>query len=156
MVPRWRHSLVWMSTYTERLNEVLRNAGFDPEVDVRAAARQLADVLGVSYQAAMKAITGGTKMLAADNNVKAARHYGIDSEWLATGKERPKGERSQFALDVADAFDAKVPDQLKASIATLLIERAEALVEGAKLGETAAAGRSPTAAPRPRLKTPPS
>lgn len=134
----------------------MRGAGLDPEADLRAAAHDLSKALGVSYQAAVKAIDGRTKMLAADNNVAAARHYGVDSEWLATGQGRQKGERSRFAQDVADAIDDKVPEQLKASIATLLIERVGALVEGARLAAGASAARSPTPVPRQRSKTPPS
>jgi hypothetical protein len=49
----------------------------------------LADGIGVTYQAIKKVVDGSTKMLAADNNVRAARLLGVNSEWLATGEGSP-------------------------------------------------------------------
>lgn len=77
--------------YTDRLNAAMRLHGLDP--DKPDGVRALAQGLGFSYQAAKKAIDGGTKMLAADNNVAAARLLRVDSEWLATGDGEPRGAK---------------------------------------------------------------
>lgn len=77
--------------YTERLNKAMRLHGLDPEKP--DGVRALAVGLGFSYQAAKKAIDGGTKMLAADNNVVAARLLRVDSEWLATGGGEPRSTK---------------------------------------------------------------
>jgi hypothetical protein len=49
----------------------------------------VAEGVGVTYQAIKKVVDGTTKMLAADNNVRAARLLGVNSEWLATGEGSP-------------------------------------------------------------------
>lgn len=71
------------SPYAARLQAAMRAAGKNPED--RGTATWLAQRLEVTYQAARKAISGETKMLTAENNVRAARALGVDSEWLATG-----------------------------------------------------------------------
>lgn len=70
--------------YAARLQAAMRSAGRDP--DESADVNWLATLIGVSYQAVKKAIAGQTRMLAADNNVRAARALCVNSEWLATGE----------------------------------------------------------------------
>lgn len=64
--------------YASRFNDAMRAAG-KTEHDV-------AEALGITYQAVKKILNGTSKMLRADNNVVAARLFGVSSEWLATGK----------------------------------------------------------------------
>ncbi len=54
----------------------------------------IADGIGISYQAVKKILAGTSKMLKADNNVKAARLMQVDSEWLATGEGVPRGPKT--------------------------------------------------------------
>jgi hypothetical protein len=84
-----------LSPYAGRLQAAMRHAGKAPE-DSKAAG-WLAEKLGVSYQAAKKAINGETKMLAADNNVKAAHALKVNSEWLATGRGSMLGPAWPFS-----------------------------------------------------------
>lgn len=64
--------------YASRFTSAMRQAG-KTEHDVATA-------LGITYQAVKKVMSGTTKMLRADNNVAAARLFGVNSEWLATGR----------------------------------------------------------------------
>lgn len=65
-----------MSTYWSRIN---------PEMDAKKMEIQgLADALGVSFQAVVKVRDGGA--LGSKNNFKAANLFGVNPEWLATGK----------------------------------------------------------------------
>lgn len=72
-----------LTEYAERLQQAMRRAGREPSDT--GSVRWLAEELGVSYQAAKKAVLGSTKMLAADNSAKAAQVLGVNSHWLATG-----------------------------------------------------------------------
>lgn len=73
-------------------------------IDDRADAKWLAQKIGVSYQAAVKALAGDTKSLTAENNVKAARALGVNSEWLATGEGQRCGLDLGFSGDLLRAF----------------------------------------------------
>lgn len=76
----------------------------DSKKDTHAVAK----AVGITYQAVKKVEIGTTRMLAADNNVKAARFMGVDSEWLATGEARPAQgatQHSPAALRVAAIYD---------------------------------------------------
>lgn len=42
------------------------------------------DALGISYQAAVKLSNGGN--FSRDNNLRVAKKYGVNPEWLASGK----------------------------------------------------------------------
>jgi SOS-response transcriptional repressor LexA len=66
-----------MVDYSERLKIAMRLSG--------CTTQMLADGLGVSYQAARKAVDGKTKAFTASNNQKAAKLLGVSAEWLATG-----------------------------------------------------------------------
>lgn len=60
-----------------------------PELKARGwGVQQFADALGVSYQAVKKVKDGGKFGL--ENNLKAAKMFGLSPQWLATGK----GEQS--------------------------------------------------------------
>ena len=90
-----------LSPYAGRLQEAMRHAGKAPE-DTKTAG-WLAEQLGVSYQAAKKAISGETRMLAADNNVKAAHALKVSSEWLATGRGSMLNQAWPFSDDLLSA-----------------------------------------------------
>jgi len=68
--------------------------------------QQLADAIGVSYQAVLKVRDGGG--FSSKNNIKAAEVLGLDPVWLATGKEG--GVRTfQTPLPVLDAETNEAP-----------------------------------------------
>ncbi len=67
-----------MVDYNERLMLALKQSGYTTQM--------LADALGISYQAAKKALDGKTKAFTASNNQKAANLLGVSAEWLATGE----------------------------------------------------------------------
>lgn len=67
-----------MVDYSERLMLALKQSGYTTQM--------LADALGISYQAAKKALDGKTKAFTASNNQKAANLLGVSAEWLATGE----------------------------------------------------------------------
>jgi hypothetical protein len=77
-----------MSEYRDRLADAM---GYkDPAAVPPAACAELARVIGVSRQAVEKLLKhDGSKTLATPNNSKAARHLGVDTDWLATGETRP-------------------------------------------------------------------
>ena len=64
-----------------------------PEMDSRNwGIQQLADALGISYQAVKKVRDGGS--FGMSNNLKAAKLFNLSPEWLASGKgpKRTSGE----------------------------------------------------------------
>ncbi len=67
-----------MVDYSERLKLAMKQSG--------VTTQMLADGLGISYQAAKKAVDGKTKAFTASNNQKAANLLGVSAEWLATGE----------------------------------------------------------------------
>lgn len=64
------------SSYWERLRPALQAKGW--------SLQQLADNLGVSFQAVAKVRKGGA--FGSSNNIKAAKVLGLNPEWLATGR----------------------------------------------------------------------
>jgi hypothetical protein len=94
--------------YAARLQDAMRGAGRNP--DDTASVGWLAERLDVSYQAAKKALSGDTKALTAENNVKAARALGVNSEWLATGEGSREGGAPQFSGDLLRALQAAPPN----------------------------------------------
>jgi phage repressor protein C with HTH and peptisase S24 domain len=48
--------------------------------------QQLADAMGISYQAVKRTLEGKSSAFTAANNTKAARFLGVRSDWLATGE----------------------------------------------------------------------
>jgi transcriptional regulator with XRE-family HTH domain len=90
--------------YDERFSGLLRERGI--------TARAMADRLQVSYQAVKKIVDGKSKMMAADNNARAAAILDVDSDWLATGeglRERSKAPHSARALRIAAIYDQASP-----------------------------------------------
>lgn len=83
-----------MVDYSERLKLALKQSGMTTQM--------LADGLGISYQAAKKAVDGKTKAFTASNNQKAANLLGVSAEWLATG------ETDQFVQDKSNVSSAQM------------------------------------------------
>lgn len=83
-----------MVDYSERLKLAMQQSGYTTQM--------LADALGISYQAAKKALDGRTKAFTASNNQKAANLLGVSAEWLATG------ENGQFVLDKSNVSAAQI------------------------------------------------
>ncbi len=83
-----------MVEYNERLRLALKQSG--------CTVQMLADGLGISYQAAKKALDGKTKAFTAANNMKAARLLGVSAEWLAAGEGEVKVERT--ASEILDGY----------------------------------------------------
>ena len=137
--------------YTDRLHEAMRHAGLDPALP--SSARALADALGLSYQAAKKAIDGLTKMLAADNSVTAAKFLGVDSEWLATGTGRLTGPTrlSELAERIGQAFDARVPSALREATYAQIVS---VLMFAEEAGRESAPAAPPSERPRLDQQTP--
>lgn len=88
------YTIATMVDYSERLKLALRQSGYTTQM--------LADALGISYQAAKKALDGKTKAFTASNNQKAANLLGVAAEWLATG------ENGQFVLDKSNVSAAQL------------------------------------------------
>jgi len=83
-----------MVDYNERLMLAMKQSG--------VSTQMLADGLGISYQAAKKAIDGKTKAFTASNNQKAANLLSVSAEWLATG------EAGQFVQDKSNVSSAQI------------------------------------------------
>lgn len=83
-----------MVEYNERLRLALKQSG--------CTVQMLADGLGISYQAAKKALDGKTKAFTAANNMKAARLLGVSAEWLAAGEGEVKADRT--ASEILDGY----------------------------------------------------
>lgn len=90
-----------MVDYSERLHDAMRRAGKD--------AKQLADRLGVSYQAVKKVLDGKTRAFTAANNEDAAEYLDVRSRWLAKGT----GPRSPY--HVTEPRREHFANQLEAS-----------------------------------------
>ena len=88
------YTIATMVDYSERLKLALKQSGYTTQM--------LADALGISYQAAKKALDGKTKAFTASNNQKAANLLGVSAEWLATG------ESGQFVLDKSNVSAAQI------------------------------------------------
>ena len=94
--------------YGERFQAAMTHALVD--------VHDMAKALGVSYTAVKKVLTGGTKMLRADNNSVAARAMRVNADWLATGdgamldRKEPLSDRAIFIgaqLDAAEDADER-------------------------------------------------
>jgi SOS-response transcriptional repressor LexA len=88
------YTIATMVDYSERLKLAMKQSGHTTQM--------LADALGISYQAAKKAVDGKTKAFTASNNQKAANLLGVAAEWLATG------ENGQFVLDKSNVSAAQL------------------------------------------------
>lgn len=67
-----------MVEFNFRLIEAMRLAN--------KSTQNVADHLGISYQAVKKVLDGKSSALNAENTAKAARYLGVDIYWLATGE----------------------------------------------------------------------
>lgn len=131
--------------YDERFAALLTERGLT-EKDVAAA-------LGVSYQAVKKIVDGKSKMMAADNNARAAALLNVDSDWLATGdghRERGRSPFSPAAQKVAQQFDQLTPEQQRTILALLGVY---APIIGVEQAAAQAAEREPK--PPPPASIPP-
>lgn len=86
-----------MVDYNERLKLALKQSG--------VTTQMLADGLGISYQAAKKAVDGKTKAFTAANNQKAANLLGVSAEWLATG------ETDQFVKNKSNVTPSRMGEK---------------------------------------------
>lgn len=96
--------MVAANGYDERFAALLRERGI--------TASDMAARLKLSYQAVKKIVDGKSKMMAADNNARAAAILNVDSDWLATGegrRERGKLPFSERALRIAAIYDQVSP-----------------------------------------------
>jgi hypothetical protein len=93
--------------YAARLRLAMRQAGHDPSTSTGVS--WLSNAIGVTYQAAKKAIDGETKALTAENNVRAARSLCCDSEWLATGEGSMHLLHRLVSAQLLDALAAASP-----------------------------------------------
>lgn len=60
--------------------------------------QQLANGIGLSYQAIKKVVDGKSKALSAENNSKAARFLKVRADWLATGDGEMHLKKSTAAV----------------------------------------------------------
>lgn len=67
-----------MVDYSDRLEAAMQRAG--------VKTRQVAEALGVSYQAVARLLDGKSKAFTAENNSKAAAFLKVSPDWLASGK----------------------------------------------------------------------
>lgn len=111
-------SIATMVKYWDRLKPEMDNA--EPRLDITG----LADALKISFQAVAKVRDGGS--FGSQNNLKAAKLFGLNPEWLATGKGQkyanqpdlvtmarmPEGSYNVTAIDVKLAVQ-KVAEHLE-------------------------------------------
>jgi len=62
------------------------------------SSQQLAERLGVSYQAVSKVLKGQSTAFSAYNNAHAARFLGVSGDWLATGEGQMINEACHLVL----------------------------------------------------------
>lgn len=89
--------------YKERLAAAMKGAG--------VTVQQLADDIGVTYQAVKKVLRGATNELSASNNAKAAAFLKVDSDWLALGAEAP--DSLLFSLELVQRLRRSTPAELR-------------------------------------------
>lgn len=95
MVLRILSNVLAMREYRDRLNDAMQDAG--------VSTQQLADAMGVSYQAVKKAQDGRSNAFSAANNAAAAKFLGVRSDWLASGvgSKRPHDHNVEPGPDLA-------------------------------------------------------
>jgi phage repressor protein C with HTH and peptisase S24 domain len=76
-----------MNDYSARLAEAMKHAGY--------STQQLADALGISYQAVRKIVNRQSTAFTAENNSKAAKVLRVNADWLATGQGSMLGHTLQ-------------------------------------------------------------
>lgn len=79
-----------------------------PEMDARGMdITKLATAMGISFQAVAKVRDGGR--FGTTNNIKAAKIFGLNSDWLASGKGPKKASEQESNVTAARAFTGEVP-----------------------------------------------
>jgi SOS-response transcriptional repressor LexA len=91
-------TITTMVNYWDRLKPEMDANGMD--------LTRFADAMGISYQAVRKVRDGGS--FGKDNNLKAARLFGLNSDWLASGKG-PKKASDVGNVEAARQSAGKVP-----------------------------------------------
>lgn len=129
--------------YKDRFSWAMSEAGKD--------AHAIAKHLGISYQAIMKVLAGTTRMLAADNNARAAAFCSVRSDWLATGEGLPFVAESSAPLDdetaeVVSMFRQLSPEDRR-SFSAFLALIAHRVVSLAQMREFLAATLAPRLEP---------
>lgn len=92
-----------MIDFSERLLAAMKSAG--------VTTSQLAEALGVSYQAVKRVEEGRSKAFNAANNSRAAAFLGVSAHWLATGlgpMKTSSAERSNLAHDAGFSLSSDV------------------------------------------------
>ena len=98
--------------------------------DQGVSVTQLADALGMSYQAVKKVLDGKSGAFTAANNARAASFLGVSSDWLAVGSPYPRtAGGAPAALEAAWPFSTIPEDQVRklSDAARLQLEGALAL-----------------------------
>lgn len=79
-----------------------------PEMDAKGMdITKLAAAMGLSFQAVAKVRDGGS--FGTKNNIKAAKIFGLNSDWLASGKGPKKAVEQENNVTAARAFTGEVP-----------------------------------------------
>jgi phage repressor protein C with HTH and peptisase S24 domain len=111
-----------MVEYKDRLEQAMKDRG--------VSVTQLADALGMSYQAVKKVLDGKSGAFTAANNARAASFLGVSSDWLAVGSPYPKTAGGvPMALATSWPFSTIPEDQVRklSDAARLQLEGALAL-----------------------------
>ena len=76
-----------------------------PEMDAKGMdITKLAEAMGISFQAVAKVRDGGS--FGKDNNIKAAKLFGLNSDWLATGKGPKMAQEQKSNVEPVSARKA--------------------------------------------------
>lgn len=94
------NTIATMVKYWDRLKPEIDSRGWD----IAETARQLK----VSFQAVAKVRDGGS--FGSKNNLKAAKLFGLDAEWLATGKG-PRRATVTISHGAAEPYSPYLPNQ---------------------------------------------
>ena len=121
-----------MVEYKDRLLRALE--------DSRKSTQELADAIGISYQAVKKALTGATKELSASNNAKAAKFLLVNSDWLALGEGEKARSKRDFATAARFVLDTYTNDIHRQVAAQLIMDTENRLAAMARADEAASRG----------------
>jgi len=102
-----------MLTFSDRLIGALEESGL--------TKTDFAKLLGISYQAVTKALSGDSKGFSASNNQKAAKILRVAADWLATGEGQrvETGDRvNPLSLDEINLIELlrALPDEVKTEV----------------------------------------
>lgn len=106
---------ITMVTYRERIIQCIGGCG--PE-----NIKRLATAAEISYPGAKKIVDGTSKALNAPNNSKAAKHFKVDSDWLATGEGEMRSARVwPFGDSITPAQFFALPQEVTRSAIDVLL-----------------------------------